>query len=160
VPVIDHYADVWTQIRQFRLIHGGTVRSFDDVAAYYGLDICPHVGYNGCLVATKAEHDRGTVIPRERVIHWTPRRMTRLGLRKFLKVVARTRVLRYYLMNKATRIYAENSWATRAARELHIRLPRAASAADRRRVRWLISQGQKVSTPARRWAERPQEIHP
>jgi hypothetical protein len=136
------------------------VHTYEDVAAYYDLDICPRVGHEGCLVATKAEHDQGTVVPRERVIHWTPRRVTRLGLRKFLKVVARTRVLRYYLMNKAMRIYAENVWATKAARELHIRLPRRASSADRRRIRWLVSQGQAVSAPARRWAERPQEIHP
>lgn len=135
------------------------MQTYDDVAAYYDLDICPQVGHNGCLVATKAEHDRGTIVPRERVIHWTPRRVTRLGLRKFLKVVARNRVLRYWMSNKAMRIYAENAWATKAARELHVRLPRKAASADRRRVRWLISQGESVSTPARRWAERPQEIH-
>lgn len=135
------------------------MRTFDDVAAYYDLDICPRVGHNGCLVATKAEHDRGTITPRERVIHWTPRRVTRLGLRKFLKVVARTQVLRYWLMNPAMRLYAENAWATNAARELRVRLPRKAASADRHRLRWLISQGHKVSVPARRWAERPQEIH-
>lgn len=154
---VDHLADTWTQISQYIVIHGGRLHTYTSVADYYGLKICPAVGHDGCLVATKAEHNRGVTLPRERVIHWTPRRLTKMGLRRFLMVISHTRVKGWFLMNHAMQIYAENVWATSAARDLRVRFPTRYSSADRRRLRWLISQGAPVTTPARRWAARKEQ---
>lgn len=135
-------------------MHGGHVTSYEDVAAYFDVRICPEVGYGGCLVATVGEHRRGVAPPRERVIHWSPRRFNRLGFRRFLKLIAHVRIQGFYAMNPAMRIYAESTWAQRAAALLHVRFPTHYSDADRRRVRWYMSQGHGVSVQAKRWAER------
>jgi len=127
--------------------------TYDHVAAHFGVRLCPAFGHDGCIVAP-VDHRRGAVMPTERVIHWAPRRLSRMGLRRFLKVVARTRLLNYYTMNQAMRIYAENVWATRAAAELHIRLSASLSLRDRLLVRWLASRGAALTPAAQRWAAR------
>lgn len=133
--------------------------TYDEIARHYGLTICPAAGHGDCLVATATEHEDGTVVPRETVIHWRPRRMTRSGLRRFLKVVARTRILHYYRLNRAMRIYVANRWAYRAGLEAHVRFPVALSEADRLEVRWLASHGDIVTPVALRWATRKESLH-
>lgn len=133
--------------------------TYDEVAHHFGLTICPAPGHEDCLVATWAEHRNGTVTPRGTQVHWTPRRMTRSGLRRFLKAIARTRVLRFYRLNKPMRIYTENVWAYRAAAELHVRLPAHLSTSDRLLVRWLHTQGATISPAAQRWATRKETTH-
>jgi hypothetical protein len=128
--------------------------TFAQVAAHFGVKICPAIGHEGCIVSP-VDHQRGGVWPSDRsLVHWSPRRMTRLGLRNFLKVVARTRLLNYYAMNKAMRIYAENAWAAKAAAEIHLRLSRSSSANDRLLVLWYASRGHVITPAAQRWAKR------
>lgn len=151
---VDHRADLYTQIRQFILLHGGRVKTYEDVAAFFQANLCPSPQM-GCSVVQK-DHDRG-VATYDNVVHWTPRKMTRPGLRKFLKVIARIRVHNYVVMNKAMRIYAENAWTIHAATQLHIRFPTRYSTADRANIRWLMSTGMEVTPVASRWANRTQE---
>lgn len=121
------------------------MKTYADVIAYFSVRTC-----DGCT--EDIDHRTGSVTGS--TVHWTPRRLTRPGLRKFLMLVARTRVLRYNQMNRAMQIYAENAWATRASQYLHLRFPRRYSEVDRATVRWLITRGHEVSAPARSWAQR------
>jgi hypothetical protein len=142
----------WEQLLQYRLIHGGSVRHFTDIAAGLGVRHCPGPGPTCGLTAS--EHRRGEV--RGDVVHWTERGVTRNGLRSFLKLVARTRLLNYRTMNKAMRIYAENMWANHAAMEsFHIRFRSSLSKTDRLQIRWLVGRGMEITDEARRWANRP-----
>ena len=120
------------------------MRTYEDVAAALSVRIC--------FEDADEAHLRGFV--GGNTVHWTPRRMTRRGLRNFLMLVAEIRVLRFAERNRAMRIYAANAWATKAAAGLHIRLPRSYAHADRVYMRWLVANGDAVSPAAHRWAYR------
>jgi len=149
--LVDHRQDWLTQIRQYWLIHGGYVRSYADVAAAIGARFCPGPE-EGCGYGIE-EHEKGVVA--RGTVHWTPRRVTRHGLRNFLRLVARDRILHFDSLSRAMQIYAENSWASRTALEIfHVRFTRKMTLESRLVARWLISHGDEVTPPARRWASR------
>jgi hypothetical protein len=125
------------------------VRTYEDVAAYYDVSVCPSSGQ--CNVSDTLHH-RGHA--QRNTVHWSPRRLSKPGLRNFLRLVAQTRLLRYAEMNKAMRIYAENVWIDHASRDLRVRFPRRYSESDRAKTRWLESQGQTLTIQAHRWAHR------
>ncbi len=138
------------------------MKDYEDVAAYYDVHLCDGltpVGerlYGACPLS-HAQHKRGVVVLPHRIVHWSGRKLTKPGLRRFLKLVAQIRVHNYNHHNQAMRLFAENTWANAAARVLHVRFPARYSAADRARVRWLIATGEPVSAPAYRWAHRQEK---
>lgn len=145
--------DAWTQLLQYRLIHGGRVRNYEDVAAYFDVHLCDG---SDCVVPI-ARHKRGAVVLPHRIVHWADRKLTKPGLRRFLKLVAQIRILNYNHQNQAMRLFAENTWAAQAAQALHVRFPARYSTADRAKARWLIATGEPVSAPAYRWAHRQEK---
>lgn len=152
---VDHYADCLTQLRQFRLIHGGKVQTYTDLAAYIDVALCPSPGsVSGCLVSV-ADHRRGVASHgHKEVIHWTTRQLTKRGTRQFLKLAASLRVMNYKSFSPAMQLYLANAWATKKAAELHLRLPSRWSQTDRLTVLWLASKGDDITPEARRWASR------
>lgn len=125
--------------------------TYPELTTHFGVKLCQGNWY-GETGAPEPDHVLGFA---DTKVHWYPdRRVTKTGLRRFLLLVAATKLLGYKDMSPAMRLYATNTWATSAAASLHRRLPRRYSDQDRRRARWLISQGQTVTPSARRWASR------
>jgi len=125
--------------------------TYADLATQYGVKLCQGNWY-GEVGTPEPDHVRGWA---DRQVHWWPeRRVTKTGLRRFLTLVAATKLHGYKDMSTAMRLYATNVWAVNAAAELHVRIPRRYSDADRRRARWLVAQGAVVTPAARRWANR------
>lgn len=126
--------------------------TYADLAAQLGVKICQGNWY-GEVGTPEPDHVRGFA-DRTKVHWWPERRVTKVGLRRFLTLVAATKLHGYKDMNTAMRLYATNAWAAKTAADLHRRIPRRYSDEDRRRLRWLISQGAIVTPTARRWAYR------
>ena len=83
--------------------------------------------------------------------------MTRAGLRKFLLLVSTTVLLDIDSIPEWDRLYRMNAWASKATRELRIRIPSALSDSDRARARWLIQKDNANPPPhVRRWTRRTQ----
>ncbi len=114
--------------------------TWDEIARHFGVTRC-----DGCPAL---DHVRGQTS--FYAVHWYDRRMTKLGLRRYLMLISELRLV--YLDEEYMRIYASNRWAADAARQLHIRIPARYSDNDRARVRWLIEHKQNVPDGVRRWA--------
>ena len=139
------------------------MKSYADVAAYFDVYLCDGLMPTGerhlyeiCPLST-AQHQRGAVVLPHRLVHWRDRKLTKPGLRRFLKLVAQIRIHNYKNLDTAMRLFAENTWANEAARALHVRFPARYSAADKARARWLIATGEHVSATAYRWAHRQEK---
>jgi D-mannonate dehydratase len=125
--------------------------TYRGLAEQLGVKLCQGNWY-GEVGTPEPDHVRGFA---DRQVHWWPeRRVTRTGLRKFLMLVAATKLHGYNDMSPAMRLYATNARAVMLAADLRIRIPRRYADGDRARARWLISQGQVVTPAARRWASR------
>jgi len=118
--------------------------TYRDLALRYEVEVC----FDGCF---RRDHGRGA-IDRQGTIHWSDRRMTRSGLRRFLKLVFDSRpswpkVSDAVVWGRhpdrertALRIFYEHVFAYRTAlHDLGIRLPASLAAADRARVRSLLA---------------------
>lgn len=124
------------------------MRTYADVAAAFNVKLC-----GGCDSFTPAQHQEGEA--RANTVHWTPRRLERRGLRRFLTKVAGIRVLNYNLYSKPMQIYMANAWTTSAAAALHIRFPRSYARNDRLLARGLVVRhGDELTPAAHRWVYR------
>lgn len=93
-----------------------------------------------CPVPKKA-HDRGWANISSGILHWSPRRVTKAGLRRFLLLSAAIRHSHNRGQPKWLQIYEQNAYAARRAlSEYHVRLPRHLSLTDRAKVRLLMTQ--------------------
>lgn len=154
--IVNHFADTFTQLKQFRLIHGGRMTTFEDLAVLLDVRLCP--GGPDCL-RQMINHQHGGSSASLNTVHWAPRRLTKRGIRRFLLVTARMRVMNYWSRSPAMRIFLSNAWATKRARDLHIRFPSQWSRTDRLTVLWLASKGDQLTPEARRWASRKEPIN-
>lgn len=126
--------------------------TYTDLATQLGVKLCQGAWY-GEVGTPEPDHIRGWAD--RRLVHWWPeRRVTKPGLRRFLTLVAATRLHGYQDMNAPMRLYATNAWAVRTARDLHVRIPHRYADEERRRARWLVSKGEPVTPAAKRWAYR------
>lgn len=105
--------------------------TYAELAERYNVNLCQgECGWGSSI------HTRGMVW--DKALHWRDRRVQRNGLYKFLKLVAQ-----YHRegagKEEAAAVHAVNSFAYRTAlHDLGIRFPRAYSAEDRARVRFLL----------------------
>lgn len=115
-------------------------------------DIARMVDVKRCLGCANGNHDRGWAQRSTYTVHWGDRRLTKLGLRRFLMLAAAIRLLP--VEREWERLYAYNIWSVSKAREMHIRIPARFADNDRARVRWLTSGENDVPPSVRRWARR------
>ena len=94
------------------------------VAQVTGMRLC-----TGECGGQNEDHKRGYA--RDGTIHWSPRRVTRLGIRKFLMLAAAEAVYGVTDMPLWEYLWSMNAYAIKKARELGLRLPRQYSALDR-----------------------------
>jgi hypothetical protein len=134
--------------------------SYGELAEQQGVRWCRGIQPNGqtCF----EEHAKGsyTIHPELRrqqlstdiVIHWSDRRSSRAGIRRFLLLVANA------VITSATpaipdwrRLYRSNRMASDMAKAAHLRLPASLSAGDRARLRAMLVRV-SMADPERREA--------
>lgn len=111
-------------------------------------DVAQHFGVKRCATCASGNHTTGWT--RNGYVHWSDRHVTKLGLRRFLMLIAEARIIRPE--TDWGRLYAYNVWASKAAQDIHIRMPARYSDNDRARVRWLITKDEHVPDAVKRWA--------
>lgn len=111
-------------------------------------DVARHFGVKRCGMCGSGDHTKGWT--RNGLIHWADRNTTKIGLRRFLMLIAEARIIRPN--TEYGRIYSYNIWAARASKELRLRIPARYSDNDRARVRWLITKEEHVPDAIKRWA--------
>lgn len=120
--------------------------SYADLAEQQGVHWCRGIQPNG--QTCHEEHAKGsyTVHPElsqrysaDIVIHWSDRRSSRAGIRRFLLLIANA------IITEATpaiaewrRLYRSNTMAWDMAKAAHMRLPASLSAVDRSRLRSML----------------------
>lgn len=93
-------------------------------------------------------------------IHWRERRLTRPGLRVFLRLVVQVAHPGWAVLPPWRDLYLTNVEITRLATVVGIRLPRRYADNDRARVRWSLSQHpanaheRRDARCATRWSQR------
>jgi hypothetical protein len=107
-------------------------------------------GITWCKGCPRGDHKRGWVHPGHGTVHWSDRRFTRMGLRRFLMLVAGIRYHHNRGQPEWRVIYEQNVYAFHKALEsYHRRLPKRWSSTDRARVRYLMGRdGNSLSDPA------------
>jgi hypothetical protein len=106
--------------------------TYSDVASQLGIALC---GTGSCRGI--GNHEQGWTAYGMTVIHWRDRRMTRPGLRRFLKLVATAQTIRMR-DERFVRLWSQNVAADHLARRLGVRFPRSLADPDRAKVRlWL-----------------------
>lgn len=117
--------------------------TYDEIAARFTLRLC-----GGC--GAQVNHQAGQYDGLR--IHWSPRRVTRPGLRRFLKLAVAS-----WLGMTTTPELLKTFWtsylADVLASELHVRFPRRYSELDRARVRSAMV-GANLDPETRRLMER------
>lgn len=97
-------------------------------------------------------HAKGALIGS--TLHWTDRRVTKPGLRRFLLLAASHD---YYNLPRWEMIWRRNQWAWRAASKLQIRLPSRYADGDRAIVAWElrdVTDPTPEQAAASRWSAR------
>lgn len=117
---------------------------WDDIATTYGI--------KRCAACQSGDHHKGWA--RRSTVHWSDRRMTKAGLRRYLMLVASQLLFDFQNLPTWDRLYRANVWAAKAAKQLHVRIPFRLSEIDRARVRWLISKDPATPDRVKRWATR------
>jgi hypothetical protein len=133
--------------------------TYRDLALRYEVEVC----FDGCF---RRDHRRGG-IDSQGTIHWSDRRMTRSGLRRFLMLVAEAYrlgsdwpqpefwVTTSFRGREALRTYNGHIFAYRTAlHDLGIRLPASLAAEDKAKVRALLASApfELRNSGAGRWA--------
>lgn len=77
---------------------------------------------------------------RDACVHWTERRMTKRGLRRFLKHVASAKWPEQMVGERFVVLYHQNIQADGLARLLGIRIPRSLADQDRAMVRFYLQK--------------------
>lgn len=96
-----------------------------------------------CHACSEWNHKRGSANPSRGVVHWAPRRVSRIGLRRFLMLVAAIKRSHNRGQPRWLQVYEQNTYAYRQALdEYHVRLNRRLSMTDRANVRyWMGKEG-------------------
>jgi hypothetical protein len=134
--------------------------TYGDLADTFGVYLCTDP-----FGDDSRDHRRGGASAVPPTVHWTPRRTTTSGLRRFLILVARARWPERHLDGpRWAQIYRQNVTAVELSRAIGRRLDqRRLSAADRERVRYLLARVNRRKLPAdeaaifdlaRRWVNR------
>ena len=90
-------------------------------------------------------------------VHWRDRRVSRTGLHRFLRLVARAKYPEVHSSDLWRQIYRENVALTRLAAQIHVRIPREASLLDRAIVKAALINVPTTDPergPAMTWARR------
>lgn len=103
------------------------------------------------------DHLRGGANSSRGVVHWTNRRVNRIGLRRFLMLVAAIKYSHNRGQPRWQQVYEQNTFAYhRALEQYHVRLSKRWSLTDRARVRYWMGREKVLSDPqhaaAARWA--------
>lgn len=101
--------------------------NYDELARLYAVRLC-----TGCTTYA-GRHEQGLAVIGG-ILHWRARRVTRPGLRRFLKLVARVQ-LGSDSMREPHKTFWECYLADGMAKDLHVRFPRRYADLDRARVR-------------------------
>jgi hypothetical protein len=123
--------------------------TYEEIASREKVSLCP--------ACDEWDHKRGSVNPSRGTVHWAPRRVTRIGLRRFLMLVGAIKKRHQRGQPKWQKVYEQNVYAYhRALSEYHVRLSRQLSLTDRAKVRlWMGKAGMLSSDEHRniaRWA--------
>lgn len=117
--------------------------TYEEIASRERILLCPD--------CPDWDHRRGSSNPSRGVVHWAPRRVNRLGLRRFLMLVARIKRSHNRGQPRWLQVYEQNAYAYhRALNEYHIRLPRSWSMTDRAQVRVWMGKAGVLSHPENR----------
>lgn len=123
----------------------------------YG-EVVEREGIRWCSECSIGNHQRGWSNPSRATVHWTDRRVNKLGLRRFLMLVGAIRHSHNRGQPPWQRLYEQNVYAyQRGLSEYHVRFPARFSASDRARVRYSMGKSGVVSDPDKRsiarWAQ-------
>jgi len=109
--------------------------SYDDIAAHLGARLCDME----CAIEHSKLHGEGYV--KDGLVHWRRRSPNRLGLYKFLKLVALDRLIASGLtFSRGELLWRQTRDAYHLGLELGVRFPREYGATDRARVREAIAK--------------------
>lgn len=111
---------------------------YEEIASRENVRLC-----TDCEFDKVWNHSRGTANPSRGTVHWAERRVTRIGLRRFLMLVAAIKKSHNRGQPKWQQVYEQNQYAYhRALTEYHVRLNRKLSMTDRAKVRlWMGKAG-------------------
>ena len=123
--------------------------TYPQIANTLGFELCG----DGCK-RPEYNHAKGTL--RGSTLHWTDRRVTKPGLRRFIMLAAS-----HDIYGKNPRwwiIWQRNVWTTQAAAKLKVRLPARYADNDRAKVAWELRAAHtdptSIQAAALRWAGR------
>jgi len=118
--------------------------TYEGLAARFRVRLCPG--------GDTFNHEQGQYDQYRGIIHWRPRRVTKPGLRRFLKLVM-TSMLGLAFFKEPEKTYWAAAGAEDLARQLHVRFPRHYADLDRARVREALP-GANLDKETRRMIER------
>ena len=109
-------------------------RTYSGVASQLGIALCG----DGWPRNRIGNHEAGWTAYGMTIIHWNERRVTKRGLLRFLKLVAKAQMESAHQGERFVVLYWQNVEAYRLARLIGIRLPRSLADPDRAKARlWL-----------------------
>jgi hypothetical protein len=122
--------------------------TYPDIAETEGVTLCATCWAGDiCPAGLRAEVDGTT-------IHWRSRRVTRPGLRNFLKLVMRIHSMAVLPLTEWEALHNENVYAYHAARaKYHVLLPKHLSRQDRVRAWSLLLHKTPKPQPQWQWAK-------
>lgn len=132
--------------------------TFDEIARMVGVELCRHCSIDFIPKRGRRNHNSGWAQPG--IVHWSPRKATRAGIRHFLILVAEAKEPFITELTPWMRIWTSNVEAQRLAQVLGVAFPRILTAKDRARVRLYLSEEQErahygnLYTQAQRWSAR------
>jgi hypothetical protein len=128
--------------------------TYSEAAYALGFELCAQEMCNKSTL----DHRKGTL--RGSTLHWTDRRVTKPGLRRFLMLAASHDI---YSVPRWALIWNRNVWVVAAAEKLRVRLPSRYSDEDRAKVAWELRDTHDPTyeqQAALRWAGRRNRLAP
>jgi hypothetical protein len=123
--------------------------TYPEAAYALGFELCPQ---DQCR-KPDLNHRTGTLVGS--TLHWTDRRVTKPGLRRFLLLAASHDI---YKQERWELIWHRNVWVVGAAAKLKVRIPSRYADEDRAKVAWELRTARDHPTfdqaAALRWAAR------
>lgn len=110
-------------------------------------------GVGMCTWCNGGDHALGWSNPSRGVVHFQERKVSRAGLRRFLKLVASVLKSHNRGQPEWQRLFEQNEWAKSAAHQMGLRIPIHLSAYDRAKAARQTRDLKDLPTGFRRWAK-------
>jgi hypothetical protein len=131
------------------------MRNYQRTAGDLGVSLCFGIDPKTGSYCRGRDHEVGEA--EYGLVHWRDRRVSRTGLHRFLRLVARALDPSVQSPDLWRQVYRENVAIVELAHQLHVRIPREASLMDRAIVKAAlinVPTDDPERGPAMRWARR------